>query len=428
MTTSSKGNPYALLPLIVFLFIFLGSGIVLGDFYQISILIPAVVASILSLFFNRKETFSNKVTHFAKGAFHKDILIMVFIFLLAGAFSSVATSIGSVQSTVNLALTILPEHLIIVGVFIIGSFISLAMGTSVGTISALTPIAVGISAETELSLAITVAAVIGGAMFGDNLSIISDTTIAAVRTQKTKMKDKFKVNFFIVLPAALVTIIILFLITFGDQSAVTAESYNWIKVLPYLAVLLAALAGLNVLLVLSGGVLLTGLIGLMDGSLTFSTYIQGIVQGFIGMYEIIVLTLLIGGIVALIKHNGGIQYILNKLTKNVRSRKGAELSIAGLVSTTNLATANNTIAILTAGPLAKNISEEYKIDSRKSASILDIFSCSVQGLIPYGAQLLIAAELASLSPIDLLPFSFYPILIAIFGLIAIYIHYPRFNK
>ncbi|MCD5322391.1 MULTISPECIES: Na+/H+ antiporter NhaC family protein [Pontibacillus] len=425
---TNKGNPLALLPLGIFLVIFVGSGIITGDFYYISILIPALLAAIVAILQNRKKPTFEKVEQFAKGAGHPDIMIMVFIFILAGAFSSVANSIGAVDSTVNLALTYLPENLIIVGVFIIAGFISLSMGTSVGTISALAPIAVGISAETEFSAALSLAAVVGGAMFGDNLSIISDTTIAAVRTQKTEMKDKFKTNFFIVLPAAILTIILLIVLTSGGESSVNPDSFNGLKVIPYIGVLIGALAGLNVMAVLIGGILLSGVIGGISGDYSLDAFMTNITSGINSMSELIFLTIIIGGIVAMINQNGGIQFLLHTLTKGIRSKKGAEGSIAGLVATTNLATANNTIAIITTGQLAKNVADEYEIDSRKSASLLDIFSCTVQGLIPYGAQLLTAAQIGELSPIELLPYSFYPILIAVSGIVAILVGFPRFKK
>lgn len=425
---TNKGNPLALLPLGIFLVIFVGSGIITGDFYYISILIPALLAAIVAILQNRKKPTFEKVEQFAKGAGHPDIMIMVFIFILAGAFSSVANSIGAVDSTVNLALTYLPENLIIVGVFIIAGFISLSMGTSVGTISALAPIAVGISAETEFSAALSLAAVVGGAMFGDNLSIISDTTIAAVRTQKTEMKDKFKTNFFIVLPAAILTIILLIVLTSGGESSVKPDSFNGLKVIPYIGVLIGALAGLNVMAVLIGGILLSGVIGGISGDYSLDAFMTNITSGINSMSELIFLTIIIGGIVAMINQNGGIQFLLHTLTKGIRSKKGAEGSIAGLVATTNLATANNTIAIITTGQLAKNVADEYEIDSRKSASLLDIFSCTVQGLIPYGAQLLTAAQIGELSPIELLPYSFYPILIAVSGIVAILVGFPRFKK
>lgn len=424
----TKGNGLALLPLIIFLALFVGSGIITGDFYKMPILVAIIIASGAALMMNRKETFTAKVENFAKGAGHLDLMIMVFIFILAGAFSEVAKGMGAVESTVNLALSFLPQSFLIVGLFIIGAFISLAMGTSMGTIAALAPIGVGISVEADISIALAMAAVIGGAMFGDNLSFISDTTIAAVRTQQTEMRDKFKVNFFIVLPAAIITCAVLIVITLGNQSPVSPGEFSFIKMLPYIAVLVTALLGMNVIIVLTGGILLSGVIGMSDGSYTLTDFLQKITEGIMGMAELVILSLLIGGMVELIKRNGGIHFILEAMTKRISSKRGAEYAIAGLVSTTNLATANNTISIIAAGPLAKDMADKYEIDKRKSASLLDIFSCSIQGLIPYGAQMLTAAQFAKISPADILPFSYYPFLIAVMGIAAIIIGYPKFKK
>ncbi|MGF3105987.1 Na+/H+ antiporter NhaC family protein [Rossellomorea sp. DUT-2] len=423
-----KGNLLALLPLIIFVSLFLGAGIISGDFYAFPVLVSIIIASVVGLLMNRKETLTAKIERFAKGSGHPDIMIMVFIFLLAGAFSGVAEKMGAVDSTVNFALSVLPGNLIIVGLFIIAAFISLSMGTSMGTIAALAPIGVGISSGTDISMPLAMATVIGGAMFGDNLSFISDTTIAAVRTQKTEMKDKFKVNFFIVLPAAIVTMMILLVLTMGNQSTVGAESFNWIKILPYLGVIIGALAGLNVFVVLLGGIVLAGIIGFIDGSFTPASYFGSVADGMTGMAEIVILSVLIGGVVELIRHNGGIQALLYHATRKIKSPQGAQLATAGLVSSTNLCTANNTISIIIAGPLAKSISENYGVDPRKSASILDIFSCSIQGLIPYGAQALLVAEVAGISPISIIPYAFYPILIAVCGLIAIRFALPKFTR
>lgn len=423
-----KGNLLALLPLIIFVSLFLGAGIISGDFYAFPVLVSIIIASVVGLLMNRKETLTAKIERFAKGSGHPDIMIMVFIFLLAGAFSGVAEKMGAVDSTVNFALSVLPGNLIIVGLFIIAAFISLSMGTSMGTIAALAPIGVGISSGTDISMPLAMATVIGGAMFGDNLSFISDTTIAAVRTQKTEMKDKFKVNFFIVLPAAIVTMVILLVLTMGNQSTVGAESFNWIKILPYLGVIIGALAGLNVFVVLLGGIVLAGIIGFIDGSFTPASYFGSVADGMTGMAEIVILSVLIGGVVELIRHNGGIQALLYHATRKIKSPQGAQLATAGLVSSTNLCTANNTISIIIAGPLAKSISENYGVDARKSASILDIFSCSIQGLIPYGAQALLVAEVAGISPISIIPYAFYPVLIAVCGLIAIRFALPKFTR
>ncbi|WP_411335052.1 Na+/H+ antiporter NhaC family protein [Metabacillus indicus] len=424
----TKANGWALLPLVIFIGLFVGSGIITGDFYKMPILVAILIAAAAALIMNRKESFTSKVESFSKGAGHPDLMIMVFIFILAGAFSEVAKGMGAVESTVNLALSFLPQSLLIAGLFIIGAFISLAMGTSTGTIAALAPIGVGISAEADISVALAMGAIIGGAMFGDNLSFISDTTIAAVRTQQTEMRDKFKANFFIVLPAAIITCIVLVVITLGGQAPVTPEAYSWVKMLPYIGVLAAALLGVNVIAVLAGGIILGGVIGMADGSYTLTAFLQKITDGIMGMAELVILSLLIGGMVELIKRNGGIHFILETMTKRISSKRGAEFAIAGLVSSTNLATANNTISIIATGPLAKDMADKYEIDKRKSASLLDIFSCSIQGLIPYGAQMLSAAEFASISPTSILPYSFYPILIALCGIVAILIQFPRFKR
>ncbi|GMB08150.1 putative methionine transporter (NhaC family) [Thermolongibacillus altinsuensis] len=420
-----KGNVFALFPFVVFLVLFIGAGVVTGDFYQFPVIVAILIAASIALMMNPKESLSNKVEVFTKGAGDPNVMLMVIIFLLAGAFSEVTKGMGAVESTVNLALSIIPQNLLIVGIFVIACFISISMGTSMGTIVALAPIGVGISEQTDISLALSMAAVIGGAMFGDNLSFISDTTIAAVRTQNTKMKDKFKVNFLIVLPAAIITAVLFGVITAGEQAEITNHSFNWVKILPYVGVLVSALMGVNVLAVLAGGILLAGMIGLLDGSYSAMGLIQAIGDGVAGMQELSLLAILISGMVEVIKHNGGIDYLLQLVTKKVKSKKGAQFGIAGLVSLTNLSTANNTISILIAGPLAKNIADQYDIDPRKSASLLDIFSCSLQGLIPYGAQMLVAAGVASISPLSILQYSFYPILIGICGLLAIVFDLPK---
>jgi Na+/H+ antiporter NhaC len=425
MSTNKKGNPWALIPFAVFLVLFIGSGIVMGDFYKFPVIVAIVIAAAVALTMNRKETFNQKVEIFTRGAGESNIMLMVMIFLLAGAFSETAKGMGAVDSTVNMALSVVPQNLLMVGVFIIACFISLSMGTSMGTIVALAPIGVGISEQTDISLALSMAAVIGGSMFGDNLSFISDTTIAAVRTQGTKMKDKFKMNFLIVLPAAIITCIILAILTMGEQANISQQSFNWIKILPYLGVLITALAGVNVFLVLAFGILFAGVIGIVDGSYNLMELIQKTSEGMAGMFEISFLAILIAGMVEVIKHNGGIDYLLHLVTSKIKSKKGAEFGIAGLVSLTDLSTANNTISIVIAGPLAKNMADKYGIDPRRSASLLDVFSCSIQGLIPYGAQLLVAAGVAGISPVSILAYSYYPVLIGICGVAAILTGFPR---
>jgi Na+/H+ antiporter NhaC len=321
LSIDKKGNPLALVPFAVFLILFIGSGIVLGDFYKFPVLVAIIIAGAVALAMNRKVSFNEKVDIFTKGAGNSNIMLMVVIFLLAGAFSEVAKGMGAVDSTVNLALSVVPQNLLMVGVFIIACFISLAMGTSMGTIVALAPIGVGISEQTDIALALSMAAVIGGAMFGDNLSFISDTTIAAVRTQGTKMKDKFKVNFLIVLPAAIITCIILGILTMGEQANINQHTFNWMKILPYLGVLITALAGVNVFLVLAFGIVFAGTIGLIDGSYHFMDLIQKTSEGMAGMYEISFLAILIAGMVEVIKHNGGIDYLLYIVTRNIKSNR-----------------------------------------------------------------------------------------------------------
>ena len=421
----NKGNPWALLPFFVFLIIFIGSGVVLQDFYAFPVIVAITIASMVALAMNRKLSFSKKFDIFCQGAGNSNVMLMAFIFLLAGAFSSVAKGMGAVDATVNFALAIIPQNFLIIGLFIIACFISLAMGTSVGTIVALVPIGLGISEHTGLAVALVTAAIIGGAMFGDNLSIISDTTITAVRTQGAQMKDKFRVNFWIVLPAALLTSVIFGMSTWGEVAPITHSDYSLLKVVPYLIVIVLALLGMNVFFVLTLGITLAGAVGLVDGSYQLMDVVQQVGDGMASMYGMAFLAILIAGMVELIKCNGGIEFILQAIMKRISTSKGAEFGIAGLVALTNLATANNTIAILIAGPLAKDIATQYNIEPRKAASLLDVFSCMVQGVLPYGAQFLVAASLAGISPLSILPYSFYPILIGVCGAVAIMIGYPK---
>ncbi|MCU9809775.1 Na+/H+ antiporter NhaC family protein [Paraclostridium sp. AKS46] len=415
-----RGNPLALLPLGVFLVLFVGSGIITGDFYKMPALVAFLIAGGIALLFNKKENLETKMNVFCKGAGDTNIILMVIIFLLAGAFSSVAKAMGGVDSTVNLSLSILPSNLLVAGLFIIGCFISISMGTSVGTIAALAPIALGVAQKTGIPVPLVIGAVVGGAMFGDNLSMISDTTIAAVRTQGCELKDKFKMNFLIVLPAAIATAIILTVVTLGYGNVATQSyEYDIIKVLPYILVLTGALIGVNVFVLLGSGILFAGAVGILSNSFGILGFIGAISEGLGGMYELSLLVIVVGGVVSLIKFNGGIDYILHFITSKIKSKKGAEFGIAALVSVIDLCTANNTIAIVTAGPLAKDIAEKYDIDPRKTASILDIFSSCWQGVIPYGAQLLTAAGIAGISPVEIIKYLYYPGLMFICGIAAI---------
>lgn len=429
MEETKKGNAWALIPLIIFVGMFLGVGIITGDFTTMPLNVAILVATIVGLVLNRKESFQKKVEIFTKGAGHSNIILMMLIFLLAGAFSQTTEDMGGVKSTVNLGLSLIPENLIIVGLFVICMFVSLSMGTSVGTVAAIAPVGFGLSQATDVSAAITMATVVGGAMFGDNLSMISDTTIAAVRTQKTKMSDKFKVNIKIVLPGAIFTVIVLWFLTNGAQiDASKSYDYDLIKVVPYLFVLILALFGVNVIIVLIGGIILSAIIGLFYGTFDWIGLLNSISKGIIGMEDIAIIALLIGGLVALIQHNGGITWLLNFVRNRVKSKRGAELGIAGLVSVADISTANNTISILMAGSLAKDISDEYGVDPRKSASILDMFASCFQGLLPYSPQLIAAAGVASISPFELVPYAIYPMILGICGLIAIAFRLPRLDK
>ncbi len=429
MEETKKGNAWALIPLIIFVGMFLGVGIITGDFTTMPLNVAILVATIVGLVLNRKESFQKKVEIFTKGAGHSNIILMMLIFLLAGAFSQTTEDMGGVKSTVNLGLSLIPENLIIVGLFVICMFVSLSMGTSVGTVAAIAPVGFGLSQATDVSAAITMATVVGGAMFGDNLSMISDTTIAAVRTQKTKMSDKFKVNIKIVLPGAIFTVIVLWFLTNGAQiDASKSYDYDLIKVVPYLFVLILALFGVNVIIVLIGGIILSAIIGLFYGTFDWIGLLSSISKGIIGMEDIAIIALLIGGLVALIQHNGGITWLLNFVRNRVKSKRGAELGIAGLVSVADISTANNTISILMAGSLAKDISDEYGVDPRKSASILDMFASCFQGLLPYSPQLIAAAGVASISPFELVPYAIYPMILGICGLIAIAFRLPRLDK
>ena len=415
-----KHRILALLPFFVFVVIFAGAGIISKDFYSM----PAYVAFLIALFVaflqNRKIPFDEKLKIVAKGAGDVNIITMVLIFLVAGAFSGIVKAAGGADSTVFFGLSILPPNLMVVGLFVIGCFISISMGTSMGTISALAPIAMGISEQTGFPIAICIGATVCGAMFGDNLSMISDTTIAAVRTQGCEMKDKFKQNFFIVLPAAIITIIIFLVETRGLECASKAYDYNFVEVIPYLVVLIGALIGFNVFAVLFAGIILSMIVGIANGSFTFLESFGVIGEGMTGLFEISIISIIVACIVSLIKENGGIQLIIDGIKKSVNGKKGAELGIALLVFLVDLCTANNTVAIVMAGPVAKEIGDEFEVDNKRVASILDIFASVGQGLIPYGAQLLTAAALVGISPLNIMPHLYYPILMAISAIIFIF--------
>jgi Na+/H+ antiporter NhaC len=421
----AKKGWLALSPLIVFLCLYLVTSILVNDFYKVPITVAFLVSSVYAVAITRGLPLNERVMQFSVGAANKDIILMIWIFILAGAFAQSAKDIGSIDATVNLTLQCLPANLLLAGFFLASCFISLSIGTSVGTIVALTPVVAGIAEKTDMNMAFMTAIVVGGAFFGDNLSIISATTIAATRTQGCAMRDKFRVNFLIVMPAAL--LVLVYYIFAGMDVEVSHEpvSIEWLKVLPYLIVLVSAFMGMNVALVLVLGIVSTGVIGLLTGSLTFFDWFASMGNGITGMGELIIVTLLAGGMLELIRYNGGIAYILHILTRKIEGKRGAELCIATLVSIANVCTANNTIAIITVGPLAKDIAGKYGVDNRKSASILDTFSCVVQGIIPYGAQLLIASKLASLSPISIIGYLYYPMCVGVIAIVCILLRYPK---
>ena len=426
-----KGNAWALLPIGVFLVVFIGSGILFQDFYAMPAIVGFLIALVVAFLQNPKRKFDEKLQSVTESMGDANVMIMCLVFVLAGGFSGAVQAAGGVDSTVNFGLSIMPPAVAVAGLFVIGCFISTAMGTSVGTIAALTPIAVGISEKTGMAGALCIGAVVSGAMFGDNLSVISDTTIAATRTQGCDMKDKFRENFKIVLPAAIITLVLFLVIASGSQYSVSDDlSYNVFKILPYLVVLVGALAGMNVFLVLVLGIILSVIVGVSTRSIAWNQIFTVIFQGPDGaggiknMYDITVISIVVAGIIGLVKANGGIDFILEGIKKHVHTNRGAQLGIALLSSLVDISTANNTIAIVMAGPIARDISQEYGISPRRTASLLDIYTSVWQGLIPYGAQLLYACAGAAavgltLTPLDLLPYLFYPILMGISGIVFI---------
>ena len=416
---------WALSPLFVFLCLYLITSIIVNDFYKVPITVAFLVSSCYAIAITRGLKLDQRVYQFSVGASNKNIMLMIWIFILAGAFAQSAKEMGAIDATVNLTLHILPDNLLLAGIFIASCFISLSIGTSVGTIVALTPVATGLALKTGIDLPFMVAIVVGGSFFGDNLSFISDTTIASTKTQGCVMRDKFRVNSMIVVPAALIVLIIYIVQGLSITAPPQVQEIEWLKVIPYLVVLGTAIAGINVMIVLLLGIISTAIIGLATGSFGIFDWFGAMGNGITGMGELIIINLLAGGMLETIRYNGGIDFIIGKLTRHVNGKRGAELSIAALVSIANLCTANNTIAIITTGPIAKDIAGRFNLDRRKTASILDTFSCFIQGIIPYGAQLLMAAGLAKISPISIVGNLYYPFTMGTFALLAILFRYPR---
>ena len=420
----SKGL-IALSPLGVFVILYLVTSIVAGDFYKVPITVAFMVSSIYAVSIFRDIPLKERIETFSRGAGSSQMMLMIWIFLLAGAFANSAKIMGSIDATVNLTLHLLPSQMLLAGLFLAACFISISIGTSVGTIVALTPIAVGVAQQTGTDVALITAVVVGGSFFGDNLSFISDTTIVATSTQGCKLSDKFRVNSFIVIPAAVVILIIYYFMGANVHEAHQTNEVEWMKVIPYLIVLITAIFGMNVMAVLTLGIVLTGCIGILSDSFDVFGWMKAMGDGMIGMGELIIVTMLAGGMLEMIKQQGGIEFIIERMVKHIHNKRGAELCIGGLVGFVDICTANNTVAIITVGGIAKQIGDRYGVDNKKAASILDTCSCFVQGLIPYGAQLLIAAGLATINPVSIIPYLFYPFAIGIAALLSILLRYPR---
>lgn len=415
----------ALSPLIVFVVLYLVLSLVAGDFSSVPLTVVFLISSVYAVATSTKFSLKERIDIYGQGASTPNLLLMLWIYVLAGAFSQSAKGMGSIDTTVNLALNILPPSMILPGLFVTACFISISIGTSVGTVVTLVPIAAGIATLTNSNVALLTAVIVGGAYFGDNLSFISDTTVVATQTQGVRMKDKFKVNLMIVVPAVVIVLAVYAFMGFGMQAPTHVGQTDLFKVIPYLAVLVTAVCGLNVMAVLVLGIALCGIIGVLGGSYDFYGWLNALGNGIVGMGELIIIAMMAGGMLEIIKVNGGIDYIIEKLSGRIRGKRGAEFSIAALVSLVNLCTANNTVAILTVGNIAKQISEKFGIDPRKTASILDTFSCTIQGIIPYGVQILLAAGLAHVQPVDIIPYLYYPFAIGIAASLSILLRYPK---
>lgn len=425
-----KKGLLSLSPLMLFLILYLVTSLILGDFYKVPITVAFLVSAIYAVAITPGDI-SRRIRIFSAGAGESGLMLMIWIFILAGAFAASAKSMGAIDETVRLTLRWLPHSMLLPGLFLTACFISLAIGTSVGTIAALVPVAAGIAAQTNVELPMMVALIVGGAYFGDNLSFISDTTIVATQTQGCRMSDKFRVNFRMVTPVAVIMLFVYYVIGRNLDAVVESGVADWWKILPYLTVIVTAVCGMNVMLVLIIGIALTGIIGMAEGSYDLFGWFAAMADGMMGMSELIIMTLLAAGMLTLIRHNGGIDFIIGVMTRNVTGRRGAEACIAGLVCLVNVCTANNTVAIITAGPIAADISSRFGVDPRKSASILDTASCFTQSFLPYGAQMLIAARMASetlsmpLSPVKIIPYLYYPMAVGGALLLCIVFRLPR---
>ena len=420
-----KRGLIALSPLLVFITFYLLTSILVHDFYKIPITVAFMVSSIYAIAIFSGKGLKQRIDLFSRGAATEQMMLMIWIFVLAGAFAHSAKAMGCIDATVNLTLALLPPQMILAGMFLAACFVSISIGTSVGTIAALVPIAAGVASETHTDLSLMTAIIVGGSFFGDNLSFISDTTIMATQTQGCRLSDKFRVNVFFVFPAALIVLICYLFMGNQTEAPQHTAQVEWVKVIPYLVVLFTAVFGMNVMAVLTLGIMLTGLIGLLTGSIDIFGWFGSMGEGILSMGELIIVTMMAGGMLELIRERGGIDFLICQLTRRVRNKRGAELSIAALVSLVDVCTANNTVAILTVGSIAKQIGDRYGVDNKKCASILDTFSCVMQGFIPYGAQILIAAGLATLNPIAIIPYLYYPFALGVVAIMAILFRYPK---
>lgn len=435
MTNASKkkGRIVGLLPLVIFLALYMGMGIYTGSFESLPLMVGILIASGIALSLKKRDckgeisTFEEKVTLYCKGGGEHTLILMVIIFILAGAFYGVANAMHAVDSVTNIGLSILPSKMILPGIFIIACILSFSMGTSMGTVAALMPIAVDVANKTGFNMALVSGVVVGGAMFGDNLSFISDTTIAATRTQDVAMKDKFKANFLMVLPAVVVNCVVLALQPIGLATLNGIYNYNLINIIPYIVVIALSLIGWHVIIVMSLGVGSGILIGVIHGNFTLIKSLTIIHEGMKGMEDMAIIAILVGGLVSLMSSLGGIDYLLEKLTSKTKTARGGELSIAALVSLIDIATTNNTIAIIASGPIAKDIADKFGISRQRTASILDIFSSAFNGLLPYAGQLLVAGGIAGISPVSIMPYNWYSILMLVFGVISIIMRWPKFK-
>ena len=422
---SNKRGFFALSPLMLFIVLYLVTSIIAGDFYKVPITVAFMIASIYAVAITGGYTMSKRIEAFSRGAGTHNMMLMLWIFVLAGAFANSAKMMGSIDATVNLTLSVMPGNMLLAGLFLAACFISLSIGTSVGTIVALVPIAAGIASSTDVNIAMMVAIIVGGSFFGDNLSFISDTTVVATSSQGCKMSDKFRVNLFIVLPAAALILLVYVFMGADIKSPANIPEVEFVKVIPYLVVLVCAIFGMNVMAVLTLGLFLTGVIGMLNGTYDIYGWFGSMGDGILGMSELIIITMMAGGLLECIRENGGIDFIIQKMTSHIHGKRGAEMSIGILVSLVNVCTANNTVAIITVGNIAKQIGDRYGVDNRKCASILDTFSCCIQGVIPYGAQILMAAGLAQINPMSIIPFLYYPLAIGVSSILSIMLRYPK---